>query len=444
MKNYKTFINKGEVREKNMVSKELVGLLLAGGQGSRLGVLTSSTAKPAVPYGGKFRIIDFPLSNCINSGIDTVGVFTQYEPLELNAHIGIGKPWDLDRNNGGVTILQPFLKNKNNDWFTGTANAVYQNIHYIDKVAPEYVVILSGDHIYKMDYSKMLDDHKKNQADATISVFEVPLEEAFRFGIMNTDDNKKIFEFEEKPENPKSNLASMGVYIFTWSVLRDYLIRDAADKDSENDFGMNIIPNMLADAKAMYAYEFGGYWKDVGTIQSYWESNMDLIERVPVFNLFDPDWRIFTTNPVMPAHYIGPNGQAKKAIIAEGCMVYGSVKNSIIFPGVIIEEGALVEDSIIMSNSVIGKNSLVTKSILAESVIVGEGVRIGTGENLVNEIKPNIYNTGITVIAERAVVPSGADLGKNVCIHSGVKEGDYETLNVPSGATIFSGGVDDE
>ncbi len=330
-----------------MVAKELVGLLLAGGQGSRLGVLTSSTAKPAVPYGGKFRIIDFPLSNCINSGIDTVGgVFTQYEPpLELNAHIGIGKPWDLDRINGGVTILSPFLKAKDNDWFTGTANAVYQNIHYIDKVAPEYVVILSGDHIYKMDYSKMLDSHKeKGGADATISVFEVPpLEEAFRFGIMNTDENKKIYEFEEKPENPKSNLASMGgVYIFTWSVLREYLINDAADKESKNDFGMNIIPKMLDDGKSMYAYEFVGYWKDVGTIQSYWESNMDLIERVPDFNLFDHDWRIYTTNPVMPAHYIGKEGQAKKSIVAEGCMVYGTVKNSIIFPGVVIEEGGAV------------------------------------------------------------------------------------------------------
>lgn len=427
-----------------MVSKELVGLLLAGGQGSRLGVLTSSTAKPAVPYGGKFRIIDFPLSNCINSGIDTVGVFTQYEPLELNAHIGIGKPWDLDRINGGVTILQPYLGADNNDWFTGTANAVYQNITYIDKVQPEYVVILSGDHIYKMDYSKMLDDHKKNGADATISVFEVPMDEAFRFGIMNTDENNKIFEFEEKPENPKNNLASMGVYIFTWSVLREYLISDAADEASENDFGKNIIPKMLDDGKSMYAYEFSGYWKDVGTIQSYWESNMDLIERIPDFNLFDHDWRIFTTNPVMPAHYIGPNGVAKKSIVAEGCMVYGTVRNSIIFPGVVIEEGAVVEDSIVMSNSVIGSGSHVMKSILAEDVKIGEGAKVGTGENVVNEVKPKIYNTGITVIAEGAEVPAGADLGKNVCIHKCVKAEDYKTLTVPSGATVFDGGADNE
>lgn len=427
-----------------MVSKELVGLLLAGGQGSRLGVLTSSTAKPAVPYGGKFRIIDFPLSNCINSGIDTVGVFTQYEPLELNAHIGIGKPWDLDRMNGGVTILQPYLKSKNNDWFTGTANAVYQNIHYIDKVAPEYVVILSGDHIYKMDYAKMLWDHKKNNADATISVFEVPIEEAFRFGIMNTNEDNSVFEFEEKPANPKNNLASMGVYIFTWSVLRDYLIRDAAIEGSANDFGKNIIPMMLDEGKRMFAYEFEGYWKDVGTIQSYWESNMDLIERVPTFNLFDHNWRIFTTNPVMPAHFIGKNGSAKRAIIAEGCKVYGNVFNSILFPGVVVEEGAIIRDSIIMAKSVIGKNSVVDKAILAESVTVGDNVRIGTGEAIVNVEQPDIYNSGITVIAEGALVPEGAELGKNVVIHKAVEADDYKSLTIASGETVFKGGADNE
>ncbi len=427
-----------------MVAKELVGLLLAGGQGSRLGVLTSSTAKPAVPYGGKFRIIDFPLSNCINSGIDTVGVFTQYEPLELNAHIGIGKPWDLDRINGGVTILQPYLKSKNNDWFTGTANAVYQNITYIDKVAPEYVVILSGDHIYKMDYSKMLAEHKKNEADATISVFEVPLAEAFRFGIMNTNEDNSIYEFEEKPAEPKSNLASMGVYIFTWSVLRKYLIRDAAMPESENDFGKNIIPMMLNEGKRMFAYEFEGYWKDVGTIQSYWESNMDLIERVPEFNLFDHNWKIFTTNPVMPAHYIGKTGSAKKSIIAEGCKIYGSVKNSILFPGVVVEEGAVVEGSIIMTKSVIGKDAKLDRCILAENVTVGAGAVIGEGENVVNVEKPDIYNTGITVIAEKATVPMEARLGKNVVIHKNVLASDYESLNVPSGETVFKGGADHE
>ncbi len=427
-----------------MVSKELVGLLLAGGQGSRLGVLTSSTAKPAVPYGGKFRIIDFPLSNCINSGIDTVGVFTQYEPLELNAHIGIGKPWDLDRINGGVTILQPYQKNKNSDWFKNTADAVYQNINYIDKVAPEYVAVLSGDHIYKMDYAKMLENHKETKADVTISVFEVPIEEAFRFGIINTNDDLSVYEFEEKPANPKSNLASMGVYMFTWAVLRDYLIRDAADEKSDNDFGHNIIPMMLDEGKSMFAYEFDGYWKDVGTIQSYWESNMDLIERVPTFNLFDHNWRIYTTNPVMPAHYIGKNGSAKRSIVAEGCKVYGTVRNSILFPGVVIEEGAVVEGSIIMAKSVIGKNSVVDKAILAESVMVGDNVKIGTGEDIANVAEPTIYNSGITVIAEGASVPDGADLGKNVCIHKAVEAEDYTSLNVASGETIFKGGADNE
>lgn len=427
-----------------MVSKELVGLLLAGGQGSRLGVLTSATAKPAVPYGGKFRIIDFPLSNCINSGIDTVGVFTQYEPLELNAHIGIGKPWDLDRMNGGVTVLQPYQKSENSDWFTGTANAVYQNIHYIDKVAPAYVVILSGDHIYKMDYAKMLAEHKKNKADATISVLEVPMEEASRFGIMNTNADNSIYEFDEKPAVPKSNLASMGVYIFTWSVLRDYLIRDAAIPESSNDFGKNILPMMLEEGKRMFAYRFDGYWKDVGTIQSYWESNMDLIKRVPEFNLFDHNWKIYTTNPVMPAHYIGENGSVKRSVVAEGCKVYGTVRNAVLFPGVIVEEGAHVEGSIIMAKSVIGKNSRVEKAIFAESVTVGDDVQIGLGEDTVNEAMPNIYNSGITVIAEGAHVPTGAKLGKNVVIHKDVTGDDYKSLDVASGQTVFKGGADNE
>ncbi|PKM51342.1 MAG: glucose-1-phosphate adenylyltransferase [Firmicutes bacterium HGW-Firmicutes-7] len=424
-----------------MVAKEMIGLLLAGGQGSRLGVLTNLTAKPAVPYGGKFRIIDFPLSNCINSGIDTVGVFTQYQPLELNAHIGIGKPWDLDRNNGGVTILSPYLKADSGEWFKGTANAVYQNIHYVDKSSPKYVIILSGDHIYKMDYSKMLDAHKKTGADATISVFEVPIEEASRFGIMNTDENNKVFEFEEKPEEPKNNLASMGVYIFTWDVLREYLIRDNQNPNSHNDFGKNIIPMMLAEGCSMYAYEFSGYWKDVGTIQAYWESNMDLIERVPDFNLFERGWKIFTTNPVKPANYIGPTGCAKKSIIAEGCMVYGTVKNSIIFPGVYISEGAIIEDSIIMSNSVIGKNAHIVKSILSEKVIVGEDVKIGFGEEVVNEDKPAIYYCGITVIGEAATIPDKAELGKNVVVERDVAAIDYDSLEIPSGKSIYKRGI---
>ncbi len=423
-----------------MLEKEIVALLLAGGQGSRLGILTNSMAKPAVLYGGKYRIIDFPLSNCINSGIDTVGVFTQYQPLELNNHIGIGKPWDLDRINGGVTILSPYMKSEAAEWFKGTANAVCQNIHYIDKMSPEYVVILSGDHIYKMDYDKMLQAHKKNNADATISVFEVPLDEASRFGIMNTEADGKIYEFEEKPKNPKSTLASMGVYIFTWPILREYLLRDEEDPNSDNDFGKNILPMMLAEGKSMYAYRFEGYWKDVGTIQAYWESNMDLIERVPDFNLFDRDWRIYTTNPVMPAHYVGATGVVKKSIVAEGCEIYGTVRNSVLFPGVYVEEGAVVEDSIIMTRTIVGKNSYVSKSILANNVIVGEGAKIGIGEIVVNADKPHIYDSGITVVGEKSTLPANIELGKNVMIEPFVTEEDFNGLHVASGMSIYKGG----
>jgi len=427
-----------------MVAKEIVALLLAGGQGSRLGVLTTQMAKPAVPYGGKYRIIDFPLSNCINSGIDTVGVFTQYQPLELNAHIGIGKPWDLDRINGGVTILSPYQKSENSEWFKGTANAVFQNIHYIDLQDPKYVVILSGDHIYKMDYSKMLEAHKANKADATISVFEVPLSEASRFGIMNTEESGQVYEFEEKPKNPKNNLASMGVYIFTWDVLRQYLIDDDLNPDSENDFGKNIIPNMLNDGKRLFAYSFEGYWKDVGTIQAYWESNMDLIERIPVFNLFDHDWKIFSVNPVKPANYIGVTGSAKRSIIAEGCMIYGSVRNSVIFPGVFIEEGAMIEDSIIMANTVVKRNAHVKKSIISENVLIEEDVHIGFGEDLPNQKKPHIYDSGISVIAENSIIPRGAILGKNVVVDRDVTAKDYDTLHVVSGMTIEQRGMSHE
>jgi len=424
-----------------MVSKEIVGLLLAGGQGSRLGIMTTHMAKPAVPYGGKYRIIDFPLSNCINSGINTVGVFTQYQPLELNAHIGIGKPWDLDRINGGVTILSPYQKSGNSEWFKGTANAVYQNIHYIDKENPKYVIILSGDHIYKMDYSKMLEEHKKKNADVTLSVFEVPLEDASRFGIINTEEDGKVYEFEEKPENPKSNLASMGVYIFTWEVLRKYLIDDSYNKDSDYDFGKNIIPNMLEDDLSLYAYNFGGYWKDVGTIQAYWESNMDLIERVPEFDLFDHRWKIFTVNSQKTANYIGSTGSSKRSIVAEGCMVYGTIKSSVIFPGVYIEEGAMIEDSIIMEGSYISKNAYIKKSIICENVRVEEDVEIGIGEDTVNVLKPALYNSGITVIGDEAVIPKGAKLGKNVVVDRFVTIDDYETLHVVSGMTVMEGGV---
>lgn len=424
-----------------MAKKEIVAMLLAGGQGSRLGVLTKNVAKPAVLYGGKYRIIDFSLSNCTNSGIDTVGVLTQYLPLKLNSHIGIGKPWDMDRINGGITILSPYLKEEVGEWYKGTANAVYQNIHYIDKMNPTYVIILSGDHIYKMDYSNMLEFHKEKNADATISVIDVPYEEASRYGIMNTHPNGQIFEFEEKPQKPKSTLASMGVYIFTWKVLREYLIRDNENSESSYDFGKNIIPMMLNDERGMWAFRFSGYWRDVGTIQAFWESNMDLIKRVPEFNLFDPLWRIYTPNPVKPAHYIGPKGSVKKSIIAEGCMIYGKVKDSVVFPGVTVEEGCEIEGSIIMPNCRISKDSFISNSILGERVTVGSNVKIGIGELITNEFKPEIYNSGITVIGEGAVVPDDVEIGRNVMIDINSIFEDYCSLKVASGKNVFKGGV---
>ncbi len=422
-----------------MIKKEIIALLLAGGQGSRLGVLTKKIAKPAVLYGGKYRIIDFALSNCVNSRIDTVGVLTQYQPLKLNSHIGIGKPWDMDRMNGGVTILSPYLKEESGDWYKGTANAVFQNIDYVDKLAPHYVIILSGDHIYKMNYSAMLEFHKKSDADATISVIDVPMEEASRYGIMNTYENGKIYEFEEKPAAPKSTLASMGVYIFTWKVLREYLVRDDALKGSEHDFGKNIIPMMLFEGRSMWAYNYKGYWRDVGTIQAYWESNMDLIKRVPEFNLYDPSWKIYTPNPVKPAHYIGPGGSVKTSLVAEGCMIYGKVRNSILFPGVFVEEGVEIEDSIIMSNSRIGAGSKITQCILSENVEIGANVVVGKGENRINANKPNIYNSGITVIGERAVVPDGTEIGRNVMVDNNALPEDFCGLRVSSGENVFRG-----
>ncbi len=422
-----------------MIKKEIVALLLAGGQGSRLGVLTKQIAKPAVLYGGKYRIIDFSLSNCINSRIDTVGVLTQYQPLKLNSHIGIGKPWDMDRMNGGVTILSPYMKEESGEWYKGTANAVFQNIHYVDKLAPQYVVILSGDHIYKMNYSVMLDFHKKKNADATISVIDVPLDEASRYGIMNTNEDGKIYEFDEKPKNPKSTLASMGVYIFTWSVLREYLMRDNDLQGSEHDFGKNIIPMMLFEGRNMWAYRYEGYWRDVGTIQAFWESNMDLIRRVPEFNLFDPSWKIYTPNPVKPAHYIGPGGSVKTSIVAEGCMIYGKVRNSILFPGVYVEQGAHIEDSIIMSNTRIGAGCFIKQCITGENVEIGADTRIGEGENVINESKPSIYNSGITVIGERAVVPAKMVIGRNVMVDINASPEDFQSTVVPSGVNVFKG-----
>lgn len=384
--------------------KTCVAMLLAGGQGSRLGILTKNVAKPAVPYGGKYRIIDFPLSNCTNSGIDTVGVLTQYQPLELNSYIGSGAPWDLDLSNGGVFVLPPYQKSKSSEWYRGTANAIYQNIAFIENYNPDYVLILSGDHIYKMDYNAMLRFHIRHGADATIAVREVPWEEAPRFGIMNTGADDRITEFEEKPKNPKSNKASMGVYIFTWEKLRKYLIADEEDKKSSNDFGKNIIPAMLNDKQILCAYNFEGYWKDVGTIESLWEANMDLLETPMPIDLHDKKWRIFARNPGMAPHYIAKGATVSDSLITEGCEVYGVVEHSVIFSGVTIEEGAKVQDSVIMPGTVIKRGAVVKRTIVAEGAVVGAGAVVGEDQGNIAVIGQNVtLPAGVSVSAGQQV-----------------------------------------
>ncbi len=365
-----------------MTKKEIVAMILAGGQGSRLGVLTKDLAKPAVPFGGKYKIIDFPLSNCSNSGIYTVGVLTQYKPLELNSHIGIGDTWDLDRRNGGVRILPPYQKEKGGDWYKGTANAIYQNVAFIEMHDPEYVLILSGDHIYKMDYDKMLDFHKEKQADATIAVIDVPLKEASRFGIMNTNDDLSIYEFEEKPENPKSTNASMGIYIFNWKVLKRALEEDELDGLSSNDFGKNIIPKMLEEGRKLVAYPFKGYWKDVGTIESLWEANMDLLKDENELSLHDDEWKIYSANPVRPAQYIGPEAKIKNSLIVEGCIVNGIVENSVLFQGVHVGENTVIRNSVIMPNTIIEENSVIDKAIIGSEVHILSNCNVGNGDSI--------------------------------------------------------------
>ena len=407
-----------------IVKKEWIAMLLAGGQGSRLYALTRDIAKPAVPFGGKYRIIDFPLSNCVNSGIDTVGVLTQYQPLQLNEYLGNGQPWDLDRIHGGVYVLPPYQKIANSDWYTGTANAIYQNINFINRYAPEYVVILSGDHIYKMDYSKMLEFHKEKQADCTIAVMEVPWEEASRFGIMACDEYKKIYEFAEKPKEPKSNLASMGIYIFTWSKLKKYLEEDEANPESENDFGKNVIPAMLQNNEQMYAYAFQGYWKDVGTIDSLWEANMDLLDPNVPLDLYDDAWKIYARNPVMPPQYVAEGAVTQNSMISEGCIVEGDVDFSILFAGVTVEKGAVVHDSIIMPGSVIKAGAVVEYSIVAENVVVGANAQVGDRpENIEDKA-----NWGVTVIAKGIHIGKNAKVPAKAMIEKDVPEvsGDVE------------------
>jgi len=386
-------------------SKECIAMLLAGGQGSRLHVLTKNVAKPAVPFGGKYRIIDFPLSNCINSGIDTVGVLTQYQPLELNTYIGNGQPWDLDRSNGGVAILPPYMTSTSGAWYKGTANAIYQNINFIRNFNPKYVLVLSGDHVYKMNYDWMLREHKKTQADCTIAVIDVPIEEASRFGIMNLRDDNSVYEFEEKPENPKSNKASMGVYIFTWEVLERYLIEDENNPESQNDFGKNIIPKMLGDGRKLFAYEYKGYWKDVGTIDSLWESNMDAITPGSGLVLHDKGWRIYARNPVKPAQFISTDAVVKNSMIAEGCYTCGTVDHSIIFYDVKIGKGAVVNNSIIMPGSVIEDGAVVEYSIIAENVTVRAGAKIGAAPAMGESKKITVVGNSLTVGENARVEP---------------------------------------
>ena len=421
-----------------MIKKEMIAMLLAGGQGSRLGILTSKMAKPAVSFGGKYRIIDFPLSNCINSGVDTVGVLTQYMPLRLNTHIGIGIPWDLDKLVGGVSVLPPYEKMAGTEWYTGTANAIYQNLSYMESFNPEYVLILSGDHIYKMDYESMLDFHKENHADVTIAVMPVPEQEAKRFGIMITDEKKKIIDFEEKPEHPRSNLASMGIYIFSWKVLKEALVTNANQPGL--DFGKHVIPYCRDKGQALYAYEFNGYWKDVGTLTSYWEANMELIDIVPEFNLYEEYWKIYTNVDSLPPQYYGPNSHIERSIVGEGSEIYGKVYNSVIGSDVVIGENTVVRDSIIMNDVKIDAGCSLEKVIVAERARIGDGTRIGDGEERENETAPHIYRDGLVVVAEDTVIPKFVTIGKNSMINGVTTPEDYPGGRLESGKTLDKGG----
>ena len=421
-----------------MIKKEMIAMLLAGGQGSRLGVLTAKVAKPAVAFGGKYRIIDFPLSNCINSGIDTVGVLTQYQPLRLNSHIGIGIPWDLDRNVGGVTILPPYEKSTNSEWYTGTANAIYQNLDYMESFNPDYVLILSGDHIYKMDYEVMLDYHKEHNADVTIAAMPVPLEEASRFGIVVADEEGRINDFQEKPKEPRSNLASMGIYIFTWKVLRDALIkmRDVPGCD----FGKHILPECLAKGERLFAYEYNGYWKDVGTLGSYWEANMELIDIIPEFNLYEEFWKIYTKSDAVPPLYVSSTGYIEKSIVSGNSIVEGTVVNSVIGAGVTIGEGTEVRDSIIMHNCVIQDGAVVDKAIIAEDVTVGSGSHLGVGEYAPSQYDPKVYQFDLVTVGEHSVIPAGVQIGKNTAISGVTEPEDYKDGMLASGDYIIKAG----
>ena len=394
-----------------MVSKDCVAMILAGGQGSRLGALTKNVAKPAVPFGGKYRIIDFPLSNCVHSGINTVGVLTQYQPLELNRYIGNGNPWDLDRSHGGVYVLPPYQSAKAGEWYKGTANAIYQNLSFLESFKPENVLILSGDHIYKMHYGEMLKAHKESGAAVTIAVMPVPWEEASRFGIMNVDEEGTITDFEEKPAEPKSNLASMGIYIFTYDVLKKYLEADERDPSSANDFGKNIIPTMLENGEKMVSFRFEGYWKDVGTIHSLWEANMDLVDQPPKFDLNDRSWSIYSRNMALAPHYVGQNAKITNSTVTEGCFIDGEIKHSVIFGGVELGEGSVVSDSVIMPGAKIGKNVVIEKAVIGADAVIGDGAKVG-----VNSSDDNKYASKLCT-NDLVLIESGAEVGveEDIC-----------------------------
>ena len=421
-----------------MIKKKMIAMLLAGGQGSRLGVLTTRVAKPAVAFGGKYNIIDFALSNCVNSGVDTVGVLTQYRPLRLNSHIGIGIPWDLDRNNGGVTVLPPYETGGDSEWYSGTANAIYQNIEYMEMYHPDYVLILSGDHIYKMDYGEMLAHHHKTKSAVTIAAMPVPWEEASRFGILVTDENGKIEAFEEKPANPSSNLASMGIYIFDWAVLKEALIALADVPGC--DFGKHVIPYCFNKYPALYTFRFDGYWKDVGTLQSYWEANMGLVDIIPELNLYEEFWPIYTRAGAVSPQYMGKGASASQALVSDGCRICGRVRHSVLGSDVIVEEGAVVEDSVIMNGVHIGKNARIREAILAENVDIGEGAVIGEGEFAESRLDTRVYQSNLSVLAENTVIPPGVVIGKNTAISGCTVPEDYPEGRLLSGGYILKGG----
>jgi glucose-1-phosphate adenylyltransferase len=401
-----------------MVSKDCVAMILAGGQGSRLGALTKNVAKPAVPFGGKYRIIDFPLSNCVHSGINTVGVLTQYQPLELNRYIGNGNPWDLDRSHGGVYVLPPYQSAKAGEWYKGTANAIYQNLSFLESFKPENVLILSGDHIYKMHYGEMLKAHKESGAAVTIAVMPVPWEEASRFGIMNVDEEGTITDFEEKPAEPKSNLASMGIYIFTYEVLKKYLEADERDPSSANDFGKNIIPTMLENGEKMVSFRFEGYWKDVGTIHSLWEANMDLVDQPPKFDLNDRSWSIYSRNMALAPHYVGQNAKITNSTVTEGCFIDGEIKHSVIFGGVELGEGSVVSDSVIMPGAKIGKNVVIEKAVIGADAVIGDGAKVGVNSSDDNKYASNLCTNDLVLIESGAEVGVEEDICKGSMVEA--------------------------